>query len=116
MPEVSWVNLVAQLPVVGLFAYVMLKMQDRFLNHLDENETRFQTFIKEQREENNRALTNLTERMCEQFDQLDRRLDNMMILDVSHDAFVRTSFRERFGPVIAGKAEQVAKEAERKPV
>jgi len=90
----------------------MLKMQDRFLKHLDDSEIRSKTFIKEQREENNQALRDLTERMCEQFDHMDKRLDMLTVLDVSHDAFVRTSFGERFGREPMARAEQVAKEAE----
>ena len=112
MPEASWVNLAIQIPIVVLFAYVMLKMQDTFLRHLGENEVRSKQFIKEQREENNKAIRDLTERMCQQFDQMDKRLDAMMILDVAHDAFVRASFGERFGPATVERAEQAARAAE----
>jgi hypothetical protein len=114
MPEASWINLAIQIPIVVLFAYVMLRMQDRFLKHLDDNEMRSKTFIKEQREENNQALRDLTERMCEQFDQMDKRLDMLTVLDVSHDAFVRASFGERFGPATMARAEQASKDAEAK--
>jgi len=111
MPETSWASLAIQIPIVVLFSYVMLRTQDRFLKHLDDAEQRSKTFIKEQREENNKALENLTVRMCEQFDAVDKRLDTLIMMDVSHDAFVRTSFKERFGKEVADEADRAAKEA-----
>lgn len=111
MPEGSWINLAIQIPIVVLFAYVMLKMQDTFLNHLKASDERAKTFITEQRLESNAALKDLTDRMCQQFDSVDKRLDALMLLDVAHDAFVRTSFLERFGKPTTDRAEQAAREA-----
>jgi hypothetical protein len=113
MPESSWLNLAIQIPVVVNFAYVMLKMQDRFLTHLHEAETRSEMFIREQREANVASLRDLTDRMCEQLDSINVRLDSHMVASASHDAFVKTSFQERFGPAVTARAEQAAKEAER---
>jgi len=112
MPEASWVNLAIQIPIVALFAYVMLRMQDRFLKHLDDAEERSKAFFKEQREESNQALRDLTERMCDQFDQMDKRLNTLTVLNVGLDAFVRTSFGERSGRDATARANQAAKDAE----
>ena len=112
MPEASWLNLAIQIPIVVLFAYVMLRMQDKFLSYISDAEKRSKEFIREQRLENNEALQSLTDKMCAQFSSMDTRLDALIIRDIAHDAFVRVVHHATYPRSVVQEAEQAAERAE----
>lgn len=112
MPAETWTAIASQIPVVVVFAAIMIKITAMFLAHLSAVEERSKAFIKEQREANNAALDRITDRVCGDLDTVMSRLNDLSTLDIGHDAFVRTAFRERFGPVIMAQAEQASAVAE----
>jgi hypothetical protein len=134
MPTELLGTLASELPALVLFSIVIFAMLRAFLQHLKEQSAISQQFIKEQREENNEAtrvlaetnaaavkdlttaqnvaLTRLSDTLCAQVARVSDGLHALTILNVGHDAFVRTSFRERFGPAATEKAQRDAEAAE----
>jgi hypothetical protein len=129
MPEATWLNLAIQIPVVVVFALIVFTMLKMFLAHMLASDIRSQAFIKEQREANNRAITEmgvsnrvalerLTDSICAELEKINEKLVDEVIMDVGHDAFVRTAFKERFGNTVIQQAEKdsenamIAKQAE----
>ena len=127
-------KIAGELPALVLFSIVIFAMLRAFLLHLKEQSAISQEFIREQREENNeatrllaeanatavreltasqsQAITHMSDTLCAQIARVTDGLHALTILNVGHDAFVRTSFRERFGPQIVDRAEQAAEAAE----
>jgi len=121
--ENAWLQLAIQIPVVLVFSGVMYLIIKMFLTHISQSESRSQTFIEQQREKNDEAVSDLavitrqsmerlTDVLCTKIEHIDTAVSTMRVLDSSHDAFVRTSFRERFGPAVADNADRDATEAE----
>lgn len=120
-----WVSLAIQIPVVLLFCVFMGYIVKLFLDHINASEARAQTFIKEQRESNNavikalgednrEALKEMSQAFREETNTICGKLGELLQIEVGHDAFVRTSFKERFGATITGQAEQASLEAQSK--
>jgi len=59
MPSEAAMNLLYQVPLVGIFCIVVFVMLKLFLTHIDKQASGFQAFIKEQREANNLAIKDL---------------------------------------------------------
>lgn len=118
----TWLSLAIQIPVVALFAIIVLKIQDVFLKHIEKQEAGSRQFIKEQREANNvsvrelskdnkEALKALTDEMTTQLRCVSDRLEDIEVQGASHDSYMRSVFRERFGPPVIAEAERSAREA-----
>jgi UDP-2,3-diacylglucosamine pyrophosphatase LpxH len=127
-------TLAKELPALVLFAAVMFITVKLFLDHLTKQEETSRQFIKEQREANNQAISLLADKhsaairdlmndqratidkwsssLCADLDKLAAGVHELILIEVGHDAFVRTSFKERFGPATTERAEEAAKSAE----
>ena len=127
-------SLAREFPSLALFSVVMFVTIKMFLDHLKNQESSSRQFIKEQREANNAAISSLAEKnaaairelttdqrasidkwssaLCADLDKLAAGVHELILIEVGHDAFVRTSFKERFGPAVTDRAEQAAKAAE----
>jgi hypothetical protein len=127
-------TLAKELPALVLFAGVMFVTIKAFLDYLKSQEADSRQFIKEQREANNQAISQLADKhaaairdlmndqratidkwsssLCADLDKLAAGVHELILIEVGHDAFVRTSFKERFGPATAERAEEAAKAAE----
>jgi hypothetical protein len=134
MPTELLGTLANELPALVLFSIVIFAMLRAFLQHLKEQSAISQAFIKEQREENNdatralaesnatavkdltkvqnEALTHMSDSLCAEVSRVVASLHALTILNVGHDAFVRTSFRERLGAQAADRAQREAEAAE----
>ena len=127
-------KIAGELPALVLFSIVIFAMLRAFLLHLKEQSAISQEFIREQREENNeatrllaeanatavreltasqsQAITHMSDTLCAQIARVTDGLHALTVLNVGHDAFVRTSFRERFGSPVADHAQHAAEAAE----
>ena len=123
MPSDQIMTLLFQVPLVGVFCVIVFVMLKMFLSHLKDQSAESRSFIKEQREANNTALQTmatehraglegLTKAVCQELETISAKLSAVHLLEVGHDAFVRVSFRERFGMTAMGNAEQAATAAE----
>jgi hypothetical protein len=121
MSEPVWMQLAIQIPVVLVFSVALGYIIKMFLAHIASSEERSKAFIKEQREANNKAVNDLaevtrasmerlTDSLCSKVDILDDGIYRLRIESASHDAFVKTSFRERFGSAVADNAQRSADE------
>lgn len=61
MPETSWVSLLVQVPLVGIFVWFVLTMMDRQAKEQQSRDEQWRNFLREQREANNSALARLAE-------------------------------------------------------
>lgn len=122
MTASTWESLAIQIPVVLVFSGVIYLIIKMFLAHITISETRSQAFIEQQRAKNDEAvgdlavitrqsMERLTDMLCEKVDNNADMLSRLRIENAAHDAFVRTSFRERFGASVSGQAEKSANEA-----
>ncbi len=76
-----WLSIVAQLPVVGVFAYFMLMQQQRFYEHLARQENLWREFIKAEREALVAALESVTQEMREVREEVrrhDQRISSLL--------------------------------------
>jgi hypothetical protein len=62
MPE-SLVNLLMQIPLVGIFIWFILERDKRSDAQQSTRETQWRDFLKEQREQNNAAIARLAEKI-----------------------------------------------------
>ena len=123
MTASSWESLAVQIPVVLVFSGVIYLIIKMFLSHMSASESRSQVFIEQQRQKNDEAvgdlaviqkqsMERLTDIVCDKVGVNSDLINRLRLESVSHDAFVRTSFRERFGAAIVADAERSAREAE----
>ena len=119
MDAQAWISVAVQIPVVVVFSFIVFTMLRMFLEHIDKSEVRYQNFIKNQADESGAAIRELatttrvaierlTDSMADDMHCISNRLNELVILDVAHDAFVKTSFKERFGKEAVVKAEEAA--------
>ena len=124
MGEGAWESLAIQIPVVLVFCLFMGFIVKLFLKHISDQEERYRNFVKEQREANNdavkdlastqqTALERLADTMAAQLRCITEQMRELSHDAVSHDAFVRTAFKERFGMATMTSAEQAGEEARR---
>lgn len=123
MTPVGWENLAIQIPVVLVFSGVIYLVIKMFLAHITSSETRSQNFIEQQRAKNDEAvgdlaviqkqsMERLTDILCEKVETNGQMLARLRIEAAGHDAFVRTSFKERFSQGTVTNANRTANEAE----
>ncbi|MHB9032340.1 MAG: hypothetical protein ACYC6L_04745 [Anaerolineae bacterium] len=121
MTPASWESLAIQIPVVLVFSGVIYLIIKMFLAHITISETRSQAFIEQQRAKNDEAvgdlaliqkqsMERLTDLLCDKVESNGQMLNKIRIENAAHDAFVRTSFRERFGAAVSSQAERSANE------
>ena len=123
MPSDAIMTLLFQVPLVGVFCVIVFVMLKLFLAHIDKQATDSKSFIKEQRDANNEALKvmavehrigleTLTKSVCQELDAISAKLHAVHLLEVNHDTFVKTAFRERFGLAVMACVEQAGDAAE----
>jgi hypothetical protein len=127
-------TLATEVPSLALFAVALIIVVRAFLAHIKELTDSSQAFLKSQREAydmaakelanasaqavrdlsaaQNQALTHLSDTMCAQMAKVTEGLNDLTVLSVSHDAFVRASFKERFGLAANERAQRAADAAE----
>lgn len=59
MPSETVMNLLYQVPLVGIFCLIVFVMLKLFLSHIDKQESDFRVFITEQRDANSSAIKDL---------------------------------------------------------
>jgi hypothetical protein len=86
----TWVNLLIQVPLVGIFVWFSLRQQESFQRDQTRRDTEWRDFLREQREANNQALG----RIAEEVKTVATQLSSVQSLMVSHDQAVRMSIPE----------------------
>lgn len=61
MSEPTWLSLLIQIPLVGIFVWFVLTMLERQGKEQQNRDEQWRTFLMEQREANNSALARLAE-------------------------------------------------------
>ena len=58
----TYIGLLIQVPLVGVFIWFALRLVDTFLKTLEARDKQWQEFLTQQRKETNEAMTNLATR------------------------------------------------------
>jgi len=80
----SWVTLLIQVPLVGVFIWYSLKMNQEFLSALDKRDAAFEARNKSVIE----AIARLNDSIC-------AHLKNMQDLQIEHDRYVQANVAKR---------------------
>jgi len=68
--EASWINLLIQVPLVGIFVWYALRMQAQFEQSNSKRHADRREFLEKQRLLNNQSMENLTQQMAKMTDTL----------------------------------------------
>lgn len=81
--DASWINLLIQIPLVGIFIWFVLEQDKRAADADNKRDERWREFLKEQRQATEQSM----ERITNQIEQMSRIL-------AEHDARVSTAVTE----------------------
>ena len=94
MPE-SYIGLLIQVPLVGIFIWFTLKIVDRFMASLDKRDLQWQEFLSQQRKETSEAMTALAARLGDEIKAIASEVARFNGVLSAHDA--RSQERSRKG-------------------
>lgn len=82
----AWVSLLIQVPLVGIFIWFTLKLNEQNQVASTKRDDEWRDFLKEQREASNAALA----RIAEEVKTLSNQQAQMQALFISHDESIRS--------------------------
>lgn len=82
----AWVSLLIQVPLVGIFIWFTLKLNEQNQTAATKRDDEWRGFLKEQREASNAALA----RIAEEVKTLSNQQAQMQALFIAHDESIRS--------------------------
>lgn|GEM_PF-1926456 len=82
----TYIGLLIQVPLVGVFIWFTLKIVDRFMASLDARDKQWQDFLAQQRKETNEAMTSLATRLGEEIKSVTNKVAEFNGILSAHDA------------------------------
>ena len=82
----TYIGLLIQVPLVGVFIWFTLKIVDRFMASLDARDKQWQDFLAQQRKETNEAMTSLATRLGEEIKLVTNEVSKFNGILSAHDA------------------------------
>lgn len=86
--ETNYINLLMQIPLVGLFVWFILKRDERSDAQQKERDEQWRAFLQEQREQNNAALS----RLANEIGAIAGKVAEMSETLSAHDAMVSKKY------------------------
>lgn len=90
-----YINLLMQIPLVGLFVWFILKRDERADIQQRERDEQWRSFLQEQREQNNAAL----QRLAGEISLIAQKVGDMSETLSAHDAIVRAATSVKTKPL-----------------
>ena len=81
----TYIGLLIQVPLVGVFIWFALRLVDIFLKSLEQRDGQWQSFLREQREANNMAMG----RLAEELKSITLNITRVEVMLQSHDLITR---------------------------